>query len=154
MRRYVINTKRLVIGAILSGLCFLLAFESIHAISIKDGCLIFEQRHLWSLVKSQKSIPVPEITSVDVRRGAPCRGGAMSRVFICCRNGERLCFGGGRSLGNKAFEIKELLNDSIENGRNLDEIISLEYMIMFGVAVLVFIFTLLVSIAKQELNDR
>lgn len=57
-------------------------------------------------------------------------------------------------MGNKAFEIKELLNDSIENGRNLDEIISLEYMIMFGVAVLVFIFTLLVSIAKQELNDR
>ena len=56
-------------------------------------------------------------------------------------------------MGNKAFEIKELLNDSIENGRNLDEITALEYTIMFGVAVLVFIFTLLVSIAKQELND-
>lgn len=148
MKRYIINRKRLVLGATLCCICFMLAFESTQAISIKDGLLRIEQRHLWSLVKSSKSIPALEIASVEVSRSAPYKGGGATKVLICCRNGDKMRFGGGRSLGNNAFKIRELLNNRIEKGRDLDEISVLEYTIMFGVAALACIFTLLVSITK------
>ena len=138
----------MVIGATLSIICFLLAFESTHAVSIKDGLLKIERRHLWFLVKNTKSIPVMEVSSVDVSRSAPYKGGGMAKVLICCRNGEKISFGGGRSLGNKAFKIRDLLNECIDKGRDHDQMFVLEYTIMFGVAIIVCIFTILVSFTK------
>lgn len=148
MNRYIVNTKRVTIGAVLCSICFLLAFESRQAISIKDGLLKIERSHLWTLVKSSESIPVLEISSVNVIRGAPYKGGGATKVLIRCRNGRGLSWGGGRSLGNKAFKIRDLLNDCIDNGRDLNEIFVLEYTIMFGGGILACIFTILVSITK------
>jgi hypothetical protein len=151
MKRYVVNTKRLFWGATFSIICFLLAFESIQGISIKDGLLKIEQRHLWSLVKNSKIIPVLEIASVEVSRSVSCKGGGATKVFICFRNGEEVGIGGGRSLGNKAFKIREVLNDCIEKGCDLDEIFILEYTLMFGIAIIGCVFTFLVSIVKNSI---
>ena len=50
MKNYIVNKRRLAVGALLCCISLLIAFESIQAISVKDGCLVLY--HIKAILKS------------------------------------------------------------------------------------------------------
>ena len=128
MSGYIVNKRRLALFITFIVLCFPLAFEASSNISIKDGVLKIEYYRCWSLCKSERTLPVSDITRVFVLIAPPNKGtGGPNRVIINSRAGEELRFGGvasgwGTYLGNKAFRIKEQLLYSIRTRRDLEPI--------------------------------